>query len=1165
MGTPSYFAPEQAQGMTVGPAADIYALGAILYECLTGRPPFRAASAFETIRQVLNADPVPPRQLNANVPIDLETICLKCLRKEPENRYASAKALGDDLDHFLKGEPIEARPVGAMERGLKWVRRNPAVAALLALVFVALTAGITASTLFALDARDQAATARQKAEDAATQKGLADENASLASQKQREAEQSQQETARMADDLEKTLCEGLLRGIGRRPKTDPRHFPVLRDLGMLPDPQTLEPIETETLTELGAVRFDRTRLRLLEMALADAPTAERVGRQAGWVVHGVVGLSPQRRQKAVDLVVKRIGSTDNDELAMACALLGWELGVKDSRWADRAAGAIVKAMSPEAEKGVIYAPRDLNSLRERATMLEVVSERLDRKRASHHAAGAAKALLINLLASRHFSSPPDELMRLLDAVIRRLEPEDLAAVVALIADWKGDAALAWAAKTLAPHLGKEQAKSVAEGVLRNMSDRRIDPAFWDDSSDVAAASALSELGRVLPALNERLDAGQAASNAGKVADLLGKAIDRTLAKRRWHSLTNLAEALAAVIRHLPEKEATGRAEKVTAAVLGKLKKATDGKEITELTSALLHLTERLGPTERAEALYELAAVEPADWQYPPDFGARMESASKDLGPEDAKRIGDRLVKTLVKLVARDDKHKAARSALARWWKAVSARMDPKEAASQAAQVVEAFIPILGNKRAPAELEDSLAPSLALVYDRLSATDAARAARVLVAVPEEGFDDDVAESLVRIGRRLNEEEAARTFVALVRRMKTARGWPQGQWMRFKDDAERGRWVLPPLQAALEGLSGRLNASGAARASRALVAALETAESDHARGAIAELLQTVSGRMDADSAHMAAIALVDALKAERSYLWAKLAETLAAVTARLPQERAAKLATRAADALLAAIAVEKNLDALPSLAQALDIVSGRLPPEQVRARAATAAGLLVEAIPSAGQSDRLFTLARAIKALGGRPECGAAVGPAARAAVLLILARPFAGDDNLLMALKTLSPFMTPTLASEAARAIVAAMTGGQHDPHLAHLADAFRAISERLEAREAVAQGARVAAVLASPTVSGRVDADAAVKAAEAVVVALAASVAPGNVGESLKGICARLDTADLVRVLAHPLCAARARRAVLDVLGARCKRHFRNAWHFLDWAEANGVALAETR
>jgi WD40 repeat protein/tRNA A-37 threonylcarbamoyl transferase component Bud32 len=147
VGTPSYMAPEQADAAGgVSTAADVYSLGAILYELLTGRPPFRADTPLETLVQLREREPASPRRLNRRVNRDLETVCLKCLNKQPQQRYPSAVALADDLERWLTGESIQARPAGRCERAFKWARRRPALAVLIGLlgfVFFAGFAGVS--------------------------------------------------------------------------------------------------------------------------------------------------------------------------------------------------------------------------------------------------------------------------------------------------------------------------------------------------------------------------------------------------------------------------------------------------------------------------------------------------------------------------------------------------------------------------------------------------------------------------------------------------------------------------------------------------------------------------------------------------------------------------------------------------------------------------------------------------------------------------------------------------------------------------------------------------------------------------------------------------------------------------------------------------------------
>jgi WD40 repeat protein/tRNA A-37 threonylcarbamoyl transferase component Bud32 len=207
MGTPHYMAPEQAAGRArdVGPAADVYALGAILYECLTGQPPFTAGSLSELLERARTADPVPPRRLRATVPRDLETICLKCLQKEPAKRYASAEALADDLRRFRVGEPISARPVGAVKRAAKWCKRRPAVASLLATLAVVTALGVAGVLWKYFDAEEQRSRAEERKTAAEAAEARAEERREAAEKAEKRANQERDEKGR-----ELTRAEGLL-------------------------------------------------------------------------------------------------------------------------------------------------------------------------------------------------------------------------------------------------------------------------------------------------------------------------------------------------------------------------------------------------------------------------------------------------------------------------------------------------------------------------------------------------------------------------------------------------------------------------------------------------------------------------------------------------------------------------------------------------------------------------------------------------------------------------------------------------------------------------------------------------------------------------------------------------------------------------------------------
>ena len=163
MGTPSYMAPEQAAGKTreIGPGVDVYALGAILYECLVGLPPFWAPTATDIMLQVVSRPAPSPTKARKEIPKDLETICLKCMEKEPQQRYQSAKVLAEELSRFLNNEPIQARPIRTIEKIWRWAKRNPKLSGLLALFIVTHLIGLTVTIVVLIHAMSESERADQ--------------------------------------------------------------------------------------------------------------------------------------------------------------------------------------------------------------------------------------------------------------------------------------------------------------------------------------------------------------------------------------------------------------------------------------------------------------------------------------------------------------------------------------------------------------------------------------------------------------------------------------------------------------------------------------------------------------------------------------------------------------------------------------------------------------------------------------------------------------------------------------------------------------------------------------------------------------------------------------------------------------------------------------------
>jgi hypothetical protein len=1165
MGTPSYMAPEQAGGKSreIGPLTDVYALGAILYECLTGRPPFKAATPLDTILQVVSEEPVPPTKLNTRVPVDLETICLKCLQKEPSKRYASAGELVEDLRRFQNGETIAARPAGMLERAGKWAMRRPAAAALLAVsVFATLTVLGVFSTAAAMvyDKNRELSEANVR---------LTDER-NRANSATKDAEQSSKELRESRDDLEKTLARSLLRPLALRSGAEPMTEP-----------------EWGALWELAINRRGRLGYRFVEEASRSPATSRQLRDRADLALHAAVGLDEECRAEVESLLLTRladraVGGEQKKDLALALA--AWD-GLS-SPGAVETARELISALSDSID------PNDLHALGKWSQGMSAVAARMGPKEAAQVA-----VLLTLAMKDPKNASSLLQLTQRLPALAARMEPREATQTaaqaatalvqsmrdpkhVSIAGSMKGattEYALADGLSVVAPFMDpKEAAQTAAQAAA----------VLTEAIKGTKDGNALQSLSQGISSVAARLEPKRAAEAAVVLIQAMSETTDPT-------TLQRLVQGLSSVAARLEPRQAA----EVAANLAQAIHKATHPFVLRYLSQGLSAVAARLEP-KRAATVLTQAMQDPKNVHGLQPLAQGL-SETAALEPKEATLAAAAIIQAM-----QDPKNVSSFTLpqLAQGLSAVASRLEPTDAAQAAAVLTQA------RKRAGAMRE--LWEGLSAVTARMEPNEAAAVLIQAMSETTDAYDlHGLAQGLSAVAFRLEPRDAEEAAKTVIQAMSRAAHPTPVKYLGEGLSALAMR--LEPKDAAavlIQALKGRNNVYASlslARGLSALAVRMEPREAAataaQAAAAITEAmqdpknvgyLQNLGNAFSMVAAHMgtkeaeqaaaqAAAIVTGAMKDPKNASFWKTSHSpypvqgLSVVAARMEPREAVAVLTLAMKDI-------KDPSAMKVLGEGLAALVSRMKPKEAAEATAEAAGVLTRAMKDTKEPHALMLLAQGLSAVAGRRELKET------AEAIAVLTRAMTEPINrgnlqyLAQGLSALAAHMEPREAAQAAALLTQAMQDPRNASFLPQLAHGLSTVVARLGAS---ATGQAATTIIRSlqdskyfanlnslerdlSTVLSPVPAE---ECPPRSAMASAALAFPTGIGhpETVLALlipaaevpACPLSTQQLVELLKMPTCSGPPQRIILNHLGNRYRRCFANVWEFVSFAKEQNLGL----